>query len=246
MRTNVEAVAQTLRALPVDMLFGLMGNGNLDLIAEMAGRHDCRYIAVRHENAAVAAADGYARAGKEPAIATVTHGPGLTNALTALVTAHRARSPLLLIAGNASGYPGRSTQRLDHRSAVEALGIPVVSPSPADDWAAATRHAARMTAKGPVLLDFPAEAMRSPYGSSARLETPTGDVPRAPDCGDVGQAATWLRNGERPLIIAGRGAVRTGIGPELVELARRTGAGLGTTLAAKGLFSGVASDIGIV
>jgi len=113
MMTNAARVADTLVAEGIDTVFGLMGNGNLELIADLVDRHGIRYISARHESATVAAADGYARAGERIGVATVTHGPGLTNALTALVTAHRASTPLLLIAGDASGYTGRSTQRLD-------------------------------------------------------------------------------------------------------------------------------------
>jgi len=246
MTTNVEAVAATLVRHGIDTLFGLIGNGNLDLVAEMTGRHDVRYISVRHENAAVAAADGFARAGNRIGVATVTHGPGLTNAITALVTARRARSPLLLIAGNASFNTGRSTQRLDHRSAIEALGVPVVQPAPDGDWAAAAEAALALARDGAVLLDLPAAAMRKAASRGHRNAFPIveGAAP-APKPDEILSAAALIAASQRVVILAGRGALRAGLREDLAALAERCGGLLATSLPVKGLFDDNARDIGV-
>ena len=246
MRTNVQAVCDVLADGGATTLFGLIGNGNLHFVADMVDRRGARYVGVRHENAAVAAADGYARAGGTVGFATVTHGPGFTNALTALVTAQRARTPLLLIAGSAMGYSHRSTQRLDHGAVASALGIPVVAPLADGDWAEAASEALRRAADGTVLLDLPAEATRRPARRGSEPERHAPAARPSPDPQAVDRVVEGLIEAERPLILAGRGAVRACIRDELIALGRRHGARFGTTLAAKGLFSGLGGDIGIV
>lgn len=246
MTTNVQSVADTLASDGIDTFFGLMGNGNLDLIADMVDRLGIRYVGVRHENGAVAAADGFARASGRTGLATVTHGPGLTNALTALITAHRARTPLLLIAGNATGYRHRSTQRLDQRTAVEALGIPVIAPGPRDDWAEATRRALKATRHGAVMLDLPAEAMRFPAAKRQSVPDEPIAAETSRDSTAIAQAVALLERSQRPLIVAGRGAVRAGVRQHLIELGRCYGARLGTSLAARGFFSDAAGNIDLV
>lgn len=85
-----------------DTVFGLMGNGNAALIRELADL-GIPLITVRHEAAAVAAADAFQRATGRLAVATTTYGPGFTNALTPLIDAALSRSPLLFLAGSTTG-----------------------------------------------------------------------------------------------------------------------------------------------
>ncbi|MCO5090381.1 thiamine pyrophosphate-binding protein [Bosea sp. (in: a-proteobacteria)] len=245
MTSNIQAVSDVLIANGASALFGLMGNGNLDFIADMIDRCGIRYVSVRHESAAVAAADGYARAGGGIGLATVTHGPGFTNALTALVTARRAATPLVLITGSAMGYTQRSTQRLDHGKVAAALGVPVIAPAPDGDWAAAASEALRQASEGAVLLDLPAEAMRRPASTQPVPAAPHPVLP-APELAAVTRAAQWLTQAERLMIVAGRGAARSNLRERLIALGRRHGARFGTTLAAKGYFHGVAGDVGII
>lgn len=245
MTTNVQAVSNILVENGVTTLFGLMGNGNMAFIADMVDRCGARYVSVRHENAAVAAADGYARAGGAIGIATVTHGPGFTNALTALVTARRAATPLVLITGSAMGYTHRSTQRLDHAKLAAALGVPIVSPAPDGDWAAATREALRLASSGAVVLDLPAEATSLPATARPAVAVPES-APVPPDQASVARAASLLRDAKRLMVVAGRGAVRSGLRDHLVAFGRARGARFGTSLAAKGFFHGVDGDVGII
>lgn len=142
---------------------------------------------------------------------------------------------LLLIASNASGYRGRSTQRLNQRRAVEALDIPVVSSTADGDWASAAEEALALVPEGAL----PAEAMRRPEqpdGSPARPRPPR--PVSTPDRAVIVEAVRLLQAAERPTIVAGRGAARAGIADRLAMLGERLGAPLGTTLAARGLFHG--------
>ena len=95
-----EAIAEALRAEGVEVLFVFMGDGNLELICDAADL-GVRVVFGRHEQGVVAMADGYARFTGHQAVATVTQGPGLTNAATSLAVAQRHPSPVLLLAGDA-------------------------------------------------------------------------------------------------------------------------------------------------
>src|SRR5690606_14835925 len=96
-----------------DHSFGLMGNGNAHLIEHLA-QVGVPYTAVRHEAGTVAAADAYTRVSGRLAIATTTYGAGFTNTLTALAEAAQARTPMLVVVGDAPSAaraPGTSTKR---------------------------------------------------------------------------------------------------------------------------------------
>ena len=91
-----QAVAETLSRLGVDTAFGLVGSGNFGLIDHMTRHGGIAYHPSRHEAAAVAMADGYARVSGKLGVCTVHQGPGVTNTLTALTEAVKNRTPLLL------------------------------------------------------------------------------------------------------------------------------------------------------
>ena len=90
-----EALADALVAEGVELLFALMGDANLELICDVGERCGVPVVFGRHEQGVVGMADGYARFSGQPGVATVTQGPGLTNAATSLVVAARRRSPTL-------------------------------------------------------------------------------------------------------------------------------------------------------
>ena len=81
----------------MDTVFGLIGDANLFIVDCLVREHDIRYVAATHEASVTMAAMGYARASGRLGVGTITHGPGLTNAITALVEATRSRTPLLLV-----------------------------------------------------------------------------------------------------------------------------------------------------
>src|SRR4051794_23610355 len=96
--TVCAALAEALCEVTDSPLFALMGDGNQELIVAFADRGR-RVIETRHEQNAVAMADGYARFSGQIGLCTVTQGPGLTNAATSLAVADRGNSPVLLLAG---------------------------------------------------------------------------------------------------------------------------------------------------
>ena len=94
-----QAVTEAVAAEGFDHLFAVMGDANQDLIVDLGETHDTTFVHAHHEAGAVGMADGYARFSGRPGLASVTQGPGYTNATTSLVAARLHRTPLLLLAG---------------------------------------------------------------------------------------------------------------------------------------------------
>jgi acetolactate synthase I/II/III large subunit len=247
-------VAAAIAAEAVTDTFGLMGAGTIRLTHHLTRDHGLAYHAARHEAGAVGAADGYARATGRPGVALTTWGPAVTNTVTAMTTAQRAGSPVVLVAADSSGVPAdrnlfaAGTQRFEQQALFELLGVPVVRAHPrtAGRDVARAFSTARETS-APVALLLPMEYETSP--ASAGLSPTRDDAappPPAVDPDAVAAAAAALLASERPLILAGRGAVRAAARAVLEELADATGALLGTTLRAKDLFADHPFNLGVV
>jgi len=232
-------------------VFGLMGAATIRLTIDLIDRHGVRCHAARHEAGAVAAADGYARVSSRVGVAAVTWGPALTNSLTALTTARRGNSPLVLIAGDAWGAPvgkspfAKGSQGIDQELLLATLDIPTVRIRPQTvgrDVALAFALARERSI--PVALMLPLEYEGVPADASLpEVPSRTQPLPASPQ--EVQALVQALSRSERPLILAGRGAVRAGAREALVDLAERSGALLATTLRAVGLFDGHPYDLGI-
>jgi acetolactate synthase-1/2/3 large subunit len=108
-----QAVAQTLGRLGVERAFGLVGSGNFGLVDHMTRTCGVAFYASRHEEAAVAMADGYARVSGKLGVCTVHQGPGVTNMLTALTEAVKNSTPLHLLAGDTATTGGRGHPNRD-------------------------------------------------------------------------------------------------------------------------------------
>ncbi len=244
-----EALANALREESVTEIFGLMGDGNLRFLSCWTDTLGGTYYGTRHESAAVAMADGYSRASGRVGVCTVTQGPGVTNTLTALVTARKAGSKVLLLAGDVAGAQQGWPQDVDHQALFDAAGVPLVHiDDPATPYSDIVR-AYRMVASGggPVGVDMPIDVQEMEWDAwkdepvAAEQSEPAGG--RRDDL--VSRAVEVLLAGRRPVVIAGRGVVEAGCEADLVEIADRTGALLATTLRGKGLFDGERFLVGI-
>lgn len=246
--TQIQQVTDALVAAGVRRIFGLLGNGNVDLVSDATTRHGVQYVASRHEAGAVAMADGQYRATGEVAVCTTTQGPGLTNAATALVTATRAGSGVLLIVGDPAGSSARTNQRIDHERFVGATGARFMNVEVEDDWAAATHAALAAARTGTVVLNLPLGGMNLPAAATtARPTAGEADSPAsAVDPDAVREVARLLGGSQRPLLLAGRGAAVSGARDAMVAVAEATGAALVTTLAAKGLFGDHPRHLGFI
>lgn len=231
-------IAGALAAHASDV-FGLMGNGNAWFLDAVVTSTDLGFTAVRHEAAAVAAADAYARSSGRLAIATTTYGPGFTNALTPLAEAAQARIPLILVTGAPPATPRPFD--VDQRALTEAAGAVYLEAS-VDDAAGVADHAAMIAVQDrrAVVLAIPYDvaAAPSPEPAPASAATTIGFELAPPPAADLTEAAALLARAERPLLLAGRGAWLARAGDAAAALADDLGALTTTSALAMGLFDG--------
>ena len=119
-----EAIGETLRRLGSDTVFGLAGGANVLFLTHMTHQCGMRYFAARHESPAVSMADGYSRVSGKIGIASVTSGPGVTNALTALAEAVKGSSPMLLLAGDTAEWEAGTNQDIDQAAVAASVRVP--------------------------------------------------------------------------------------------------------------------------
>lgn len=238
-RTGAQALLDTLVAQGVDTLFGYPGGAALPLYDALHGEPRLRHVLVRHEQAAVHAAEGYARSTGRVGVVLVTSGPGVANTLSGLLDAWSDSVPVLCISGQvATAVIGTGAFQES-----DALGMsrPVTKWNAqirqADDIPTAVRHALTVAAggrPGPVLLDIPKDIQLQPLThrpanttttpSELPAESPaespadaviaprstSTSVPTPPDAEAWRQAAALLAQARRPVIYGGGGLINAG------------------------------------
>lgn len=241
-----QAVGRALVELGVDDVFGVIGSGNLEVSNAL---HACgaRFVHARHENAAVCMADGFARVTGRVGVATCHQGPGLTNAATAMTEAAKARTPLLLLAADTPAAAVRSNFRIDQAGLVEACGgTPErvhTADTALDDLSRAWKRAT--TERRTVVLMLPLDVQGEEVSADAQVRAPAAAHPPAPHPDAVDEVVALLETAQRPVIIAGRGAVLADAGEPLRALGERIGAVLATSANGNGLFAGDPYAVGI-
>lgn len=250
-RKTYQVLAEAFVQEGVTTCFALLGDANMNWATTLAGL-GTRMIYVRHEHCAVASAMAYARKTGDVGIATVTCGPGLTQILTALPAAVRAKLPLVIFAGEAPLKAAWYNQAIDQAPFIRAAGatyLPLHHPS---RMAEAIRDAfleARTTSR-PVVVGVPLDLQDRPWEGPDVLPAPSretlpkvGPMPPHPD--DLSRAAELIGSAKRIVVMAGMGAVAAGAGLACRRLAERCDALLATTLPARGLFHDDPFSIGI-
>ena len=231
--------------------FALLGDANMNVATRLA-EAGTRMIYVRHEHCAVAAAMAYARKTGEVGLATVTCGPGLTQLMTALPAAVRARIPLVVLAGEAPISKGWYNQGIDQAPFVTATGASYHALHWPERMPTAIRDAfleARMTRR-PVVLGVPFDLQHGAWTGPADLPAPSSAIqprvsPMPPNPDDVSRAAALIAGAGRIVVMAGLGAAEAGAADACRDLALRLDAPLATTLPARGLFAGHPHDLGV-
>ncbi|MEA2249068.1 MAG: hypothetical protein QOH46_3597 [Solirubrobacteraceae bacterium] len=242
----VDVVAACLTNAGADVVFGVVGSGNFTATTALQAR-GARFVAARHENGAACMADAYARVSGRLGLCTVHQGPGLTNALTGLTEAAKARTPLILLAADTPLTDVRSNFRIDQSALAEAVGAVSERVNGGRTAYADTMRAIR-TAVGQrrtVLLNLPLDVQDQDAEWPADGRPPVAPAAPAPAPGTIAAVAGALARAERPCIIAGRGAVLSGAGEALEALGDRTGALLATSAMGHGLFASSPWSVGI-
>ena len=246
-----EILAQAFVAEGVDTLFTLMGNGNMYWSNAMAQDHKVRTIHARHEHCAVAMAEGYARSTGKVGVASTTCGPGFTQIMTALTVATRARMPLVVFTGEAPMNLPYHVHAIDQAPLTLATGAHFVPIRLMDRMLNDVREAfyVARTERRPVVVSVPEDFQREIYPFVADYSPSTDIIPTAqrplPDPQIVDRVVGMIAEAKRPIVLGGRGAIRSGAAPALRALAEQCGALLANSLFAKGLFDGDPFDIGI-
>jgi thiamine pyrophosphate-dependent acetolactate synthase large subunit-like protein len=233
--TVADAIGTALAQLGVTTVFGVVGSGNFHVTNALT-RAGARFVAARHEGGAAVMADAYARVSGQPGVLSVHQGPGLTNAMTGITEAAKSRTPLLILAAEATAP--RSNFRVDQSALAAAVGATprrvaaaeTAAADLADAWHTAT--AERRT----VLLNLPLEVQAAP--APVPFTLPARAAPAAPltDPAAVSALADALMAAHRPVFLAGRGARHAR--EELNHLSERAGALLATSAVSRGLFRG--------
>jgi len=225
-----EMLVRVLEQEGIREVFTLHG-GHLDAIYQAARGRNLRWIDTRHEQAAGHAADGWARTTGRIGVAIVTAGPGVTDVVTAVTNAYLDCIPTLFIGGAA---PLRDAETLPLQGGFDQLAL----MKPITKWAHRVTHTHRIpdivtqglrTATtgrpGPVFLELPIDVLFSRV-DEAKVVFPKSvrpDSAPAPASAAVERAIEWLRDAERPVILAGGGAWFAHAGTELLAFAERTG-----------------------
>lgn len=232
-----QSIARALADQGVETLFGLMGDANLFMVDAYVRECEGRFVPAAHEGSTVLMAMAYHHVAGKVGVATVTHGPALTNCMTALTEGVRGHVPLVLLAGDTPVDNPRHLQGIDQREVVKAAGAgfeQLRSPATAAKDVARAFYRAQVERR-PIVLNMPADFM----WEKTTHETHVLDVFTAP--GGVAEGDTldnaigMIASARRPLILAGLGAVAAR--EQLIKLADRLEAPLATTLKAKGLFN---------
>ncbi|HEY8256738.1 MAG TPA: biosynthetic-type acetolactate synthase large subunit [Gemmatimonadales bacterium] len=233
--TGSQILCRALLEEGVDVLFGYPGGAIMPFYHALPEFPDLRHVLVRHEQAAAHAADGYARASGRAGVCVATSGPGATNLVTGLATAHMDNTPVVAITGQVP----RAMIGRDAFQETDIIGItqPITKHSrlieDAEEIADAVREAfavAMEGRRGPVLLDVPKDVQNQKAEWTARKpERRTGRAG-----GDIearcDEAARLVAQSRRPLIMAGHGIILSDAYDELRALAERTGIPVITTL----------------
>jgi acetolactate synthase I/II/III large subunit len=240
-----QAIARALKDHDVGTLFGLMGDANLFMIDHYARACGGRFVPAAHEGSSVLMALAYAHVGNTVGVATVTHGPALTNCVTALTEGARGNIPMVLLAGDTPVANPRHLQSIDQREVVKATGAgfeQMRSPETATRDVARAFFRAR-SERRPIVLNMPADFMWCEASYEPLVLTVFGTPAYVPEGEGLDQAIGIIAAAKRPIILAGGGAHNARA--QLIRLAERLEAPLATTLKAKGLFSGHPYDMDI-
>jgi acetolactate synthase I/II/III large subunit len=248
-----EVLAEDVKAMGVEAVFGLMSDDTA-LFATALDTAGVRFYGARHENNAIAMADGYAYATGRLAVAVIGRGPALANGLHAAVYASRTNSRVLIIYGEAAtaGQPnglGPDYKALDGVGVLRAAGLRTFSAtSPQAARTALADATAAAMAGAAVSLHLPTNVQL------AEIERPATQIqirhqqrkasPATPQ--SIEAAAAVLAKAGRPLIVAGLGAHRAGARAAIEGLAEKIGAVLVTTARGKDLFNGNPHNLGII
>jgi acetolactate synthase I/II/III large subunit len=227
--TGAQVVIQALVEQGVEVIFGYPGGAVLPLYDALFQQDKVRHVLVRHEQAAVHAAEGYARSTGKVGVVLVTSGPGATNTVTGLADALMDSVPLVCLTGQVP------THMIGNDAFQEADTVGITRPctkhnylvKQADDLARVIHeafHVARSGRAGPVVVDLPknVQMAKAAYQTKDQARHRTYQPRVEPDPARIEEAAELLARAERPIFYVGGGVINAGpkACAQLAELVR--------------------------
>lgn len=232
-----QSIAQSLVDHDHTTMFGLMGDANLFMVDHYVRECGGEFVPVAFEGSAVLMALAYGRVSGSVGIATVTHGPALTNCVTALTEGVRGRVPMVLLAGDTAVSNPQNLQNIDQRETVKITGAgfeQMRSPQTASYDVAHAIYRAQVE-KRPIVLNMPADFMWEEATHEKHVFPAFSAPAHVPEGDDLDEAIGMIASAKRPIILAGIGAKDSV--DQIIKLADRLEAPLATTLKAKGMFN---------
>ncbi len=226
----------------MDTIFGYPGAAVIDIYDALV-KTDFKHILVRHEQGAVHAADGYARASGKVGVCLVTSGPGATNTVSGIATAHADSIPLVLFTGQVPTWliGNDAFQEVDIVGITRPCTKHNYLVTKIEDLAGTIReafHIARSGRPGPVLVDLPKDMMSSQTDlkPAKPIKLKSYQPNYKPNERQLGKVVALIKKAKKPLILAGGGVILSKGAPALREFAEAIGSPVTTTLMGLGAF----------
>ncbi len=243
--TGAKMVVQALKDQGVDVVFGYPGGAVLPIYDEVFQQNDIRHILVRHEQGAVHAAEGYARATGKPGVALVTSGPGATNAVTGLTDALMDSIPIIVLSGQVPTF------MIGSDAFQEADTVGITRPCTKHNWLVRDTkalsgivheafHVATSGRPGPVLVDIPKDVQfaSAEYTPKSRTKISHYQPQVKGDMESITELVEALETAERPVFYTGGGVINSGPAASqlLRELVEASGVPITSTLMGLGAY----------
>ena len=241
---GAQIVVEVLKKQGVEYIFGYPGGACMPIFDALVDAPELKIILVRHEQGATHMADGYAKSTGKTGVVLVTSGPGATNTVTGILTAHMDSVPLVILTGQTI-TPNLGKDAFQEAD-VFGVTMPVVKHSylvrDVRDLSRIVKeafHLASTGRPGPVLVDLPKDVVSVEWDEnfSSELDLPGYKVQTSGSTESIKYVSELLSKSKRPLLYVGAGAVISGAAKQLKKLAEILQAPVTTTLLGKGAFS---------
>jgi len=243
--SGARAIVKCLLEENVSTIFGYPGGAVIDLYDELMQSPELNHILVRHEQAAVHAADGYARVTGEVGVALLTSGPGATNGVTGIATAYMDSIPIVVLTGQVP------TPLIGNDAFQEVDIVGITRPCTKHNYLVNSKdelvevmreafHVARTGRPGPVLVDLPKDIIKAGIDFVDRkpVKMLSYQPNYEPHIGQVDKACRLIMEARKPVLYVGGGVILSDAAPELTELALKLDIPVTMTLMGLGAFPG--------
>ncbi len=242
-RNGAQVVVEALVKEGVDIIFGFPGGSVIPLYDVLYETTEIKHILTRHEQAAAHAADGYARATGKVGVCLATSGPGATNLVTGIATAHMDSVPMVIITGQVPTHMigNDAFQEANITGITYSVSKHNYLVKRVDELPSVLKeafHIATTGRKGPVLIDIPKDVLtgetKVPYPAEAKIRSYNPNYKG--NLRQIKRAASAINKSEKPIIYAGGGIISSESSVELIKLARQASIPVTTTLMGLGTF----------